>query len=100
MFTVTSIWMTITLALGDPARIPSQVVSGIGFIGAGAVWKTGASVSGLTTAASLWSVAAIGLACGFGFIDGALVLTALVLATLLILGHIEHHAKKRSNGDE
>ncbi|MGI6129150.1 MAG: MgtC/SapB family protein [bacterium] len=55
----------------DPARLGAQVVSGVGFLGAGSILREGLTVRGLTTAASLWVVATIGLACGAGFFLGA-----------------------------
>jgi len=66
----------------DPSRIAAQIVSGIGFLGAGAIIRQGLSVRGLTTAASLWLVAAIGMAAGAGYWDGALIATAGALLTL------------------
>jgi putative Mg2+ transporter-C (MgtC) family protein len=73
----------------DPSRIAAQVVSGIGFIGAGAIIRSGASVRGITTAASLWAVSAIGLACGVHFYSGALFTTAIVLIILVIFTKLE-----------
>ena len=67
----------------DPTRIAAQIVSGIGFLGAGAIIRQGLSVRGLTTAASLWLVAAIGMAAGAGYWEGALIAT---LGSLLALG--------------
>ena len=66
----------------DPTRIAAQIVTGIGFLGAGAIIRQGLSVRGLTTAATLWVVAAIGLAAGAGYYSGALIATALVLFSL------------------
>jgi putative Mg2+ transporter-C (MgtC) family protein len=66
----------------DPTRIAAQVVTGIGFLGAGAIIRQGLSIKGLTTAATLWVVAAIGMAAGVGYYEAALVTTALVLVTL------------------
>jgi putative Mg2+ transporter-C (MgtC) family protein len=66
----------------DPTRISAQIVTGIGFLGAGAIIRQGLSVRGLTTAATLWVVAAIGLASGAGYYWAAVVTTALVLLTL------------------
>jgi putative Mg2+ transporter-C (MgtC) family protein len=66
----------------DPTRIAAQVVSGIGFLGAGAIIRQGLSVRGLTTAATLWVVAAIGMAAGVGYYEAAIVTTALVLLSL------------------
>lgn len=73
----------------DPARLAAQVVSGIGFLGAGVILFNGFSVTGLTTAATLWVVAGIGLAVGAGFYIPAAAATALVLFSLLILNKVE-----------
>lgn len=73
----------------DPARLAAQVISGIGFLGAGTILRTGTTVSGLTTAASLWVVAAIGLAVGAGFYFGAFVGTFAVLICLFLLNKLE-----------
>ena len=70
----------------DPARLGAQVISGIGFLGAGTIMKEGVTVRGLTTAASLWTTACIGLAVGSGFIFGGL---AAALATMITLTLIE-----------
>ncbi|MCM3339355.1 MULTISPECIES: MgtC/SapB family protein [unclassified Paenibacillus] len=69
----------------DIARIAAQVVSGVGFLGAGTIIRNGTSVKGLTTAASLWVSAAIGLACGSGFFSAALVGCGLSLVALWVL---------------
>jgi len=66
----------------DPTRIAAQIVSGIGFLGAGAIIRQGLSVRGLTTAATLWLVAAIGMAAGAGYYDAAVIATAGALFTL------------------
>ena len=66
----------------DPTRIAAQIVTGIGFLGAGAIIRQGLSVRGLTTAAGLWVVAAIGMAAGAGYYSAALVGTAIVLVGL------------------
>lgn len=73
----------------DPTRIAAQVVSGIGFLGAGTILREGPTVRGLTTAASLWVVAGIGLAAGAGFYLGAVATTALSVIVLVWLGRIE-----------
>ncbi|WNR43116.1 MgtC/SapB family protein [Paenibacillus roseipurpureus] len=75
----------------DPSRLAAQVVSGIGFLGAGAILRNGNVIKGLTTAASVWLVAAIGLSVGAGFITGALVCTFLVLVSLYTLNKLEKH---------
>ncbi len=66
----------------DPTRIAAQIVSGIGFLGAGAIIRQGLSVRGLTTAATLWLVAAIGMAAGAGYYTAALIATAGAIVTL------------------
>ena len=66
----------------DPSRIAAQVVTGIGFLGAGAIIRQGLSIRGLTTAATLWISAALGLAAGAGFYSGAVIATAVVLFAL------------------
>ena len=66
----------------DPTRIAAQIVTGIGFLGAGAIIRQGFSVRGLTTAATLWVVAAIGMASGAGYFSAAVITTALVLFSL------------------
>src|SRR5919109_3383587 len=66
----------------DPTRIAAQIVSGIGFLGAGAIIRQGLAVRGLTTAATLWVVAAIGLAAGAGYYSGAVIATAVALIAL------------------
>ena len=74
---------------GDPGRIAAQVVSGIGFLGAGAIIRLGNNIRGLTTAASLWFVAAIGLTVGAGMFLAAGIAEAAGLITLLFLGKLE-----------
>jgi putative Mg2+ transporter-C (MgtC) family protein len=66
----------------DPTRIAAQIVTGIGFLGAGAIIRQGLAVRGLTTAASLWIVAAIGMAVGAGYYSAALIATGIVLVGL------------------
>jgi putative Mg2+ transporter-C (MgtC) family protein len=73
----------------DPTRIAAQIVTGIGFLGAGAIVRYGATVKGLTTAASLWTVAAVGLLAGQGFYSAALITTGLVILSLYVLRLIE-----------
>lgn len=80
LFTVTSVFGFDSI--GDPARVAAQVVTGIGFLGAGAILREGASVQGLTTAASLWVTAAIGMAVGVGMKAMALTTSMLVFVLL------------------
>lgn len=74
----------------DPGRLAAQVVSGIGFIGAGTIMHEGVTIRGLTTAASLWVVAGIGLAVGSGYYLGALLTTLLVTVVLLYVHRLEN----------
>ena len=74
---------------GDPGRIAAQVVSGIGFLGAGAIIRLGNNIHGLTTAASLWFIAAVGLVIGAGMFIIAAIAIGLGLLTLLFLHKIE-----------
>lgn len=81
----------------DPARLAAQVVSGIGFLGAGAIMKEGLTVTGLTTAACLWVVAGVGLAVGAGFYSGALFTAALVFITLGTLSRLDDWVTHEKN---
>ncbi len=80
----------------DPARLAAQVVSGIGFLGAGAIMKEGPTIKGLTTAASLWVVASVGLAAGVGAMVGAVATTVLVVVALEVLPKIDKLYASRS----
>lgn len=73
----------------DPSRIASQIVVGIGFIGAGIIIFHKSSIKGLTTAAGLWVSAAIGMAVGFKMYSIALVSTVLIISILFLLWHLE-----------
>lgn len=75
---------------GDPSRIAAQVVSGIGFLGAGAIIQMKGSVRGLTTAAGIWMIAAIGMAVGVGLYMVSVAATLLMLFVLTLLERIEH----------
>lgn len=82
----------------DPARLSVQIVSGIGFLGAGAILRYGMSVRGLTTAASLWTSAGLGIACGTAFYLPAIVTTLLVIITLRPLERLESQLEIGSGG--
>lgn len=73
----------------DPGRVAAQVVTGIGFLGAGAIIREKASIRGLTTAACLWVASAIGVACGVGLFSISVVVTVIALASLLLLKKAE-----------
>jgi len=79
----------------DPGRIAAQVVSGIGFLGAGTIIRSRASIVGLTTAASLWSIAGVGLAVGSGLYLLGGFATILILASLLILSRVHHKVGRK-----
>lgn len=74
----------------DPARIAAGVITGIGFLGAGTIMHSRSAVRGLTTAASLWVVAGIGLAVGSGFYYGSIITTILTIVTLMFFSRLEH----------
>lgn len=80
----------------DPSRIAAQVVSGIGFLGAGTILLRGEVIKGLTTAASLWAVAALGLACGTGMYVAAAAATCIILVILAGVKPIEERFRSRS----
>lgn len=73
----------------DPTRVAAQVVTGIGFLGAGAIIRQGFSVRGLTTAAGLWVTAAIGTAVGLGYYQGAVMTTVVAVVALYFLKRVE-----------
>ena len=76
--------------LADPARLGAQVITGVGFLGAGTIMVTGRNkVKGLTTAAGLWASACLGLAIGIGFYEGALVAAILIFVSLALLPKVE-----------
>ena len=83
----------------DPTRIAAQIVTGIGFLGAGAIIRQGLSVRGLTTAATLWVVAAIGLASGAGYYSAAVATTVLVIVSLWPLRIAAHRIFLRFRPD-
>lgn len=84
---------------GDPGRIAAQIVSGIGFLGAGTILHARGSVFGLTTAATLWVVAAIGMAVGARNYLAAVIGASLVMLALMILGRVEDHLIPRKPAD-
>ncbi len=81
----------------DRARIAAQVVSGIGFLGAGTILRTGNHIRGLTTAASLWVCAGIGLAIGSGYYFGGVVTAMIVLVSLVVLSKVEKNVLRGAN---
>ena len=81
----------------DPARLPAQVLSGIGFIGAGAILKNSSGITGLTTAAGIWATACIGIAIGYGQYLLGIVAWVLEMITLLSLKRIDKLFFKKSS---
>ena len=93
LFTLMSI--EISGPSSDPARIAAQIVTGIGFLGAGAIMRTDAGIQGLTTAATVWVNAAVGVAAGGGKYHLALIATGVTLAALWVLEPIERVIARR-----
>lgn len=84
-------------ATPDPARLSAQVITGVGFLGAGTIMREGATVKGLTTAASIWTVACLGIAAGYGFYAVAVAGLIFALITLTILELVQHHLPGRTH---
>lgn len=94
---MTNQYITNVYNTGDPSRLGAQVISGIGFLGAGTIIVTRRNqVRGLTTAAGLWSAACLGLAIGIGFYEGAIVLGIAILLVMTFLQRIEYVFRERS----
>ena len=92
---ITNIYMQQFLGGGDPARLPAQVISGIGFLGAGTILVTRTNhIKGLTTAAGLWCAATIGIAVGCGFYTGAIICSIVIVFSLRILAIVDKHFDK------
>lgn len=83
----------------DPARLSAQVITGVGFLGAGTIMKEGVNVKGLTTAASVWAVACLGIAAGFGYYALALLGMLFIFVTLTAVEALQHRFI-RSGGSE
>jgi len=98
LITLTSIFMYETYSGGsnaDPSRIAAQIVTGIGFLGAGTILRSGTTITGLTTAANLWAVAGIGIAVGCGFYIAALTASLLVIVILAVFSKMEDVMKSK-----
>lgn len=96
VFTLMSIELT-DARTGDTSRVAAQIVTGIGFLGAGAIMRTDAGIQGLTTAATIWVNAAIGVAAGGGESHLAVITTVITLGVLLTLQPIEKYIDDRKN---
>ncbi len=86
--------MSVNIVGADPSRIAAGIVMGIGFLGAGMIFKSEDRVRGLTTAAELWVLAAIGLAIGLGFYFAALITTLIIIFILIPLKYMEREARE------
>ena len=95
LFTTMSIQLAQTG--GSPDRVAAQIVTGIGFLGAGAILRSGRSVHGMTTAATIWVNAAVGMAAGAGEFAMASVATGITLVVLAVLGPVESYFERRSS---
>ncbi len=83
--------------VADPGRIAAQVVTGIGFLGAGTIMRSRLHVVGLTTAATIWALSALGLAIGAGYLALSIVVALLITGTLIVIGYVEEKLEtKRS----
>lgn len=94
LFMIVSYKMMILGNNGDPSRIVAGVVTGIGFLGAGCIVQSGSGVKGVTTAASIWITAAIGIAAGAGFYTEALMVVFLTVVALELLRQVEKRVIK------
>ncbi len=99
LFTELSIALT-GPGTGDPSRVAAQIVTGVGFIGAGTIMRGRGAVTGLTTAATIWLVAAVGMAVGAGWTMEAAGATLLTLVVLSVLGRMESHLEFKSGSSE
>lgn len=84
--------------VSDPTRIAAQIVAGIGFLGAGAIFRSDDGIRGLTTAASLWMMAAIGMAAGAGYYSLAVASTVIILVVLVALRQVSGRIKRMNRG--
>jgi len=101
LFTIVGVEMS--KGIGDPSRVASTIVTGIGFLGAGAILRTGTNIRGLTTAATIWVNAAIGMAAGAGAYALAVSATTISVVVLWVVGTVERRiegkvAKDRPTG--
>ncbi|MDX1661732.1 MAG: MgtC/SapB family protein [Gemmatimonadota bacterium] len=99
VITMSSIYLALTYSeeqvnIGDPGRIAAQIVSGIGFLGAGTIIQARGAVHGLTTAATIWVMAGIGIAIGSGYYAPAIAGTAVLIGVLVVLGRVESRLQR------
>lgn len=102
MTSMISVYFSTILNLnGDVARIPAQVVSGLGFLGVGTILVKGRDhIIGLTTAAGLWATGIVGIACGYGFYSGAIVCTVIMMISMMTFFKFESAKKERRSSIE
>ena len=87
IFTIVSLLLASQKPMADPARLAAQIVTGVGFLGAGAILRDRGTVVGLTTGATIWTVAAVGVTIGAGYVAAGLVFTTLILLVLTVAHH-------------
>jgi len=98
IFTILSAKIAAGATGSDPSRIVAQIVTGVGFIGAGAIMRSGDGVLGITTAAVIWLVSSIGVACGAGFYMLAAMATLFAIISLLLLHPVDIFVRKYRKG--
>jgi putative Mg2+ transporter-C (MgtC) family protein len=98
-FTVMGLGLVVATGSGDPTRVVTGVATGIGFLGAGSIMKSGRDIHGVTTAAGIWVLGAVGAACGIGSYAVAVSATLLSLAILFPLGEAESRIDGSSDED-
>ena len=96
LFVQIAIYTTASYNLGDPTRVIAQVITGVGFLGAGAIIKAGEGVRGMTSAATIWVMAGIGMAVGVGDYFTAIMATLLILIVLWVMNVLEKKVRKRA----
>ncbi len=97
LFTIIAVYGFEGLPNVDPTRIIGQILVGIGFIGAGLIVFEKHRVEGLTTAASLWAISALGVTVGIGWYWISIISALLMLILLFVVGHLEYHYLKKNN---
>jgi putative Mg2+ transporter-C (MgtC) family protein len=90
IFTIVSLLLAQSKPMADPARLASQIIPGIGFLGAGAIIQARGTVKGLTTGATIWAVAAVGVVVGSGYVAAGIAFTTLILVTLTTMQRVEN----------
>ena len=102
LITLTGIYFTEIYGASavDPTRLSAQIISGMGFLGAGTIIRFGGSVRGLTTAASIWAVGGVGIAMAVGFYSGALLTGLIVIVTLFLLSPVERAIRSQHKESE